>query len=105
MILPDDRTYWVKGEAKVFPDRVYVQFDRIFLDQLYPTPGHVPSPICAVVVNEFSPKEFGEKTYAAFPIRGVEVDPSKVDHSPGATVLNDPMVHTYVQRPGARFPY
>ncbi|WP_257461885.1 serine/threonine-protein kinase [Archangium lipolyticum] len=105
MILPDDRTYWVKGEAKVFPDRVYVQFDRIYLDQLYPTRGRVPSPICAAAVDQGSRKQFGVQTYAAFPIRGVEVDPTKVDHSPDAAVLNVPMVDTYVQRPGARFPY
>jgi serine/threonine-protein kinase len=104
MILPDDRIYWVKGEARVFPDLVYVHFDRIYLDQLHPTPGRVPSPICAVVVNEFSPKEFGVMTYAALPHRGVEIDPTRVDHSPDAALLNVPMVQVYVQRPGRRFP-
>jgi serine/threonine-protein kinase len=104
MILPDERTHRVTGEVKVLPDRVYVWFDRIYLDALYPTPGRVPSPICGVVVSERDLTKFGVQTHAASPARGVEVDPVKVDPSPDATVINAPMVDTYVQLPGRHFP-
>jgi serine/threonine-protein kinase len=104
MILPGERIYRVTGEARVLPDRVYVQFDRIYLDALYPTPGRAPSPICGVVVSERDRTKFGVQTHAASPARGVEVDPAKVDPSPDATVINAPMVDTYVQLPGRRFP-
>lgn len=100
----DKGSYRVKGQAKVFPDRVYIHFDWIYLDQPYPTPGRVPSPICAVALNLGSHKTLGVTTYAAFPMSGVEVDPTKVDPSPDAAVLNVPMVGAYVQRPGHHFP-
>lgn len=104
MVLPDERIYRVTGEAKVLPDRVYVQFDRIYLDALYPTPGRVPSPICGVVVSERDRTKFGVQTRATSKAKGDEVDPAKVDPSPDATVINAPLVDTYVQLPGRRFP-
>jgi serine/threonine-protein kinase len=93
----------VTGEAKVFPDRVYIQFDRIYLDETWPTRGRVPSPICAVAVHNYG-EEFGEPTFAAMPNGGVEVDPAKVDRSPDAAVINSKGIPVYVQRPGFRFP-
>jgi serine/threonine-protein kinase len=93
----------VTGEAKVFPDRVYIQFDRIYLDQTHPTPGRVPTPICAVAVHDYG-EEFGVPTFAARPNGGVEVDPAKVDRSPDATVINSKGIPVYIQRPGVRFP-
>lgn len=106
MLLPDKSIRRVAGEAKVLPDRVYVQFDRIYLDGAYPaTPGRVPTPICAVVVSERDWTKFGVLTYAASPDEGGQgVDPAKVEHGADTTVLNAPMVDTYVQLPGRRFP-
>lgn len=105
MSLPDGKIYRVTGEAKVLPDRVYVQFDRIYLDGSYPTtPGRVPSPICGVIVSERDRTKFGVQTYAASKVRGVEVDPAKVDHSPDAAVIAAPLVDMYVQLPDRHFP-
>jgi eukaryotic-like serine/threonine-protein kinase len=99
------QVHWVTGEAKVFPDRVYIQFDQIYLDAVYPTQGRVPSPICGVAVNDFDKTEFGVRTFAASPDPGVKVDPAKVVyHGPDAAILNAPTVDTYVQLPGRRFP-
>jgi serine/threonine-protein kinase len=89
----------VTGEAKVFPDRVYIQFDRIYLDEKHPTPGRVPTPICAVATDGWG-QEFGVPTFAAKPNGGVVLDPAKVDRSPGATVINGRGIPVYVQRPG-----
>jgi serine/threonine-protein kinase len=105
MYLPDGSIRQVSGEAKVLPDRVYVQFDRIYLDGVYPTPGRVPSPFCAVVVSERDRTRFGVLTYAASPDEGgAGVDPAQVEHGADTTVLNAPMVDTYVQLPGHHFP-
>ena len=93
----------VTGEANVFPDRVYIQFDRIYLDETHPTPGRVPTPICAVASDDWG-QEFGVPTFAAKPNGGVEVDPAKVDRSPDAAVINGRGIPVYVQRPGFRFP-
>ncbi|WP_158502153.1 serine/threonine-protein kinase [Vitiosangium sp. GDMCC 1.1324] len=105
IFLPDESIRRVTGEAKVLPDRVYVQFDRIYLDGLYPsTPGRMATPICAVVVSDLDRTKFGVLTHAALPDEGVEVDPSKVDRIPDAAVINAPMVDTYVQVPDRHFP-
>lgn len=113
MFLPDGQydwetseakqVHWVTGEAKVFPDRAYIQFDRIYLDAVYPTPGRVPCPICGVALGEFDRTQFGVEHF--FPHPGAEVDPAKVVyHGPDAAILNAPTVRTYVQLPGRRFP-
>ena len=106
MLLPDKSIRRVVGEAKVLPDRVYVQFDRIYLDGAYPaTPGRVPSPVCAVVVSERDWTKFGVLTYAASPDEGGSgVDPARVEHGADTAILNAPMVDTYVQLPGRHFP-
>jgi serine/threonine-protein kinase len=107
MFLPgDERSYRVTGEAKVFQKRFYVQFDRIYLDALYPTPGIVPSPICAVVVSEREPtKKFGVLTYEIDKPIGAELDPAKVVYrGADAAILNAQLVDVYVQLPGRRFP-
>jgi serine/threonine-protein kinase len=99
------QVHWVTGEAKVFPDRVYIQFDRIYLDAVYPTPGSIPSPICGVAVNDFDRTQFGLRTFAADPDRGAKIDPALVVyHGPDAAILNTPTVDTYVQLPERRFP-
>ncbi len=102
MFVAEDRIYRVAGEAKVFPDRAYIQFDRIYPDQTYPTPGRFPAPLCAVAVSERG-TQFGVYTHEAVQIRGVEVDPARVDHSPDAAILNFSRVTVYVQLPGRRF--
>ncbi|HYO64589.1 MAG TPA: serine/threonine-protein kinase [Archangium sp.] len=109
MFLPDQETsYRVTGEAKVFQKRFYAQFDRIYLDALYPTPGRVPSPICAVVVSDIEPTKFGVLTYEGYESSnhpGVEIDPAKVVYrGPGAAILIAQLVRTYVQLPGRHFP-
>ncbi|QRK10991.1 hypothetical protein JQX13_13520 [Archangium violaceum] len=105
MLLPDGSIRRVTGEAKVFPDRVYARFDRIYLDGLYPeTPGRVPSPICAVVVSDRDRTKFGVLTHAASPDRGAEVDPAKVVRGRDFAVLNAPLVFAYVQLPDRHFP-
>ncbi|MFE8604060.1 serine/threonine protein kinase [Archangium violaceum] len=107
MFLPgDERSYRVTGEAKVFQNRFYVQFDRIYLDALYPTPGRVPSPICAVVVSEREPtKKFGVLTYESEHPLGAEIDPAKVVYrGADSTILNAHMADVYVQLPGRQYP-
>ncbi|AKI98951.1 serine/threonine-protein kinase [Archangium gephyra] len=107
MFLPgDERSYRVTGEAKVFQKRFYAQFDRIYLDALYPTPGIVPSPICAVVVSDREPtKKFGVLTYEVDKPIGAELDPAKVVYrGADAAILNAQLVDVYVQLPGRHFP-
>ncbi|QRK10993.1 serine/threonine protein kinase [Archangium violaceum] len=105
MRLPDGSIRRVTGEAKVLPDRVYAQFDRIYLDGLYPeTPGRVPSPICSVIVSEYDRTELGILTHAALPYRGAEVDPAKVVRGRDFAVINAPLVFAYVQLPDRHFP-
>jgi serine/threonine-protein kinase len=105
MDLPDGKIHRVTGELKVFQDRVYIQFDRIYLDALYPEPGRVPSPLCAVLVSARDMTLFGEKTFEAEQPHGARVDPSKVVHrGPDAAVMSAAYVSVYVQAPGRRFP-
>ena len=100
-----EHVHWVSGEAKGFPDRVYIQFDRIFLDAVYPTQGRVPSPICGVAVSDLDRTQFGVRTFAASPDPGVKIDPAKVVYQgPDAAILNIPRVDTYVQLPEHHFP-
>ncbi len=100
------QVHWVTGEAKVFPDRVYIQFDRIYLDAIYPTQGRVSSPICGAAVSDLDRTELGVPPFTVRPpVPGAEVDPAKVVyHGPDAAILNAPTVDTYVQLPERRFP-
>jgi eukaryotic-like serine/threonine-protein kinase len=105
MVLPDERIHRVTGEARVFQKRLYVQLDRIYLDALYPTPGQVPSPICAVVVSDMERTKFGVLTYEGAKTVGGEIDPAKVVYrGADAAILVAQLVVTYVQLPGRRFP-
>ncbi|MGZ3459088.1 MAG: serine/threonine protein kinase, partial [Archangium sp.] len=61
LILPDETGLKVTGEAKVFPDRVYISFDRV-----YPTPAGPPTPLCGVALNDDTDR-FGVTTHAALP--------------------------------------
>lgn len=97
LILNDEDFFKVTGEAKVFPDRVYIYFDR-----LRPTPEDPPVPFCGAALND-SRNHFGVLTWAAFPQKGALVDPAKVDRSPDAAVLNFPIVFTYIQGPDNKF--
>ena len=88
----------VTGEAKVFPDRVYFSFDRV-----YPTPEGPPVPFCGVALND-NRDRFGVTTHAALPpAHGLDIVPAKVDRSPDAAVLRFPIVFTYVQGPEGSF--
>jgi serine/threonine-protein kinase len=105
MDLHDGKIHRVTGELKVFQDRIYIQFDRIYLDALYPEPGRVPSPLCAVLVSARDWTLFGEKTFEADPPHGARIDASKVVHrGPDAAVMSAAYVTVYVQAPGRRFP-
>ncbi|OJT26732.1 hypothetical protein BO221_01510 [Archangium sp. Cb G35] len=98
MILNDEKVLKVTGEAKVFPDRVYISFDRV-----YPTPEGAPVPFCGVALND-NKERFGVTTHAALPpAHGLDIVPAKVDRSPDAAVLRFPIVYTYVQGPGGTF--
>lgn len=98
MLLNDEQALKVTGEAKVFPDRVYISFDRV-----YPTPEGPPVPFCGVALND-NRDRFGVTTHAALPpTLGLDIDPAKVDRSPDATVLRWPIVYTYVQSPEGSF--
>jgi serine/threonine-protein kinase len=106
MELPDRRMYWVSGEAKVFQERVYMQFDQLYLDALYPTRGRVPSPICAVAVSQRDRTKLGVFMYRVDdPSTAKFIDPSKVVYrGSDAAIIGTRMVDTYVQLPGRRFP-
>ncbi|HEX5753209.1 MAG TPA: protein kinase [Archangium sp.] len=98
MPLNDKESLKVTGEAKVFPDRVYISFDRV-----YPTPEGPPVPFCGVALND-NRDRFGVTTHAALPpTLGLDIDPAKVDRSPDAAVLRWPIVYTYVQSPEGSF--
>jgi hypothetical protein len=98
MILNDEEALKVTGEAKVFPDRVYFSFDRV-----YPTPEGPPVPFCGVALND-NRDRFGVTTHAALPpAHGLDIVPAKVDRSPDAAVLRFPIVYTYVQSPEGTF--
>jgi hypothetical protein len=94
----DDDLYWMTGEARVFPDRIYVQFDRIYLDAKWPTRGSTPSPICVTVTDYFD-YQYGVATFAARPGGGVVLDPARVDRSPDAAIINVPRVNARAQLP------
>jgi serine/threonine-protein kinase len=98
LVLQDETILRVTGEAKVFPDRVYISFDRV-----YPKPEGPPEPLCGVVLNDDTDR-FGVTTHAALPpTTGLHIDPERVDRSPDATVLRFPMVYTYIQGPKGSF--
>ncbi|HYO57266.1 hypothetical protein, partial [Archangium sp.] len=98
LILNDTEGLKVTGEAKVFPDRVYIAFDRV-----YPKPEGPPEPLCGVVLNDDTDR-FGVTTHAALPpTTGLHIDPARVDRSPDATVIRFPIVYTYVQGPEGSF--
>ncbi len=105
MDLPDGKIHWVAGELKVFEDRVYIQFDRIYLDALYPERGRVPTPLCAALISWRDMTKFGEKTFEADPPDGPGIDESKVVYrGRDAAVMSAAYVTVYVQAPGRRFP-
>jgi serine/threonine-protein kinase len=81
----------ITGEAVTTPNRVYMQFDRVYL------PDGSSRPICGVAVDDLH--EYGIATYARLPIHGAKVDPARVDKSPGSVVLNDPRFETVLQGP------
>ncbi|QRN94871.1 protein kinase [Archangium violaceum] len=81
----------ITGEAVTTPNRVYIQFDRLYL------PDGTLMPICGVAVDDLS--QYGIPTYAKLPIEGGKVDPAMVDKSPGSVVLNDPAFETVLQGP------
>jgi serine/threonine-protein kinase len=97
LIVNDEDFFKVTGEAKVFPDRVYIYFDR-----LHPTPEGPPVPFCGAALND-DRNQFGVETWAAWPQKGALVDPARVDRSPDAAVLNFPIVFTYIQGPDNKF--
>ena len=110
LILSDETGRKVMGEAKVFPDRVYISFDRVYpnrvytsSDRVYPTPEDPPEPLCGVALNDDTDR-FGVTTHAALPpTTGLEIDPARVDRSPDAAVLRWPIVYTYIQGPEGTF--
>ncbi|AKJ01675.1 serine/threonine-protein kinase [Archangium gephyra] len=81
----------ITGEAVTTPNRVYIQFDRLYLSDgtMYP--------ICGVAVD--GKHQYGIPTYAKLPMHGAKVDPARVDKSPGSAVLNDPRFETVLQGP------
>ena len=81
----------VTGEAVTLPHRVYMQFDRLHL------PDGSSLPICGVAVDGLH--QYGIATYEKFPIPGAQVDPARVDKSPGSVVLADPRFETVLVGP------
>ncbi|OJT21057.1 hypothetical protein BO221_29720 [Archangium sp. Cb G35] len=81
----------ITGEAVTTPHRVYIQFDRLYLQDgtMYP--------ICGVALDGLH--QYGIPTYAKLPMHGAKVDPARVDKSPGSVVLNDPRFETVLQGP------
>ncbi|WP_052519028.1 serine/threonine protein kinase [Archangium violaceum] len=81
----------ITGEVVTTPQRVYIQFDRLYLSDgtMYP--------ICGVALD--GKHQYGIPTYAKFPMHGAKVDPARVDKSPGSVVLNDPRFETVLQGP------
>ncbi|HZH15448.1 MAG TPA: serine/threonine-protein kinase [Archangium sp.] len=106
MELPGGSIHWVTGVARVYQGRIYMEFDRIFLDALHPIRGSTPTPLCAVAVDGQNWRklgvgnvEYGMYTSAQY------VDPAKlVFKGPDAAILPTRLVDTYVQVPGRRFP-
>jgi eukaryotic-like serine/threonine-protein kinase len=81
----------ITGEAVTTPNRVYIQFDRLYLSD------GTSYPICGVAVDGLH--QYGIPTYAKLPMHGAKVDPARVDKSPGSAVLNDPRFETVLQGP------
>ena len=81
----------ITGEAVTMPNRVYIQFDRLYLSD------GTSYPICGVAVD--GKHQYGIPTYAKLPMHGAKVDPARVDKSPGSAVLNDPRFETVLQGP------
>jgi eukaryotic-like serine/threonine-protein kinase len=81
----------ITGEAVTTPNRVYIQFDRLYLSD------GTTYPICGVAVD--GKHQYGIPTYAKLPMHGAKVDPARVDKSPGNAVLNDPRFETVLQGP------
>jgi serine/threonine-protein kinase len=81
----------ITGEAVTTPNRVYIQFDRLYM------PDGTTYPICGVAVD--GKHQYGIPTYAKLPMHGAKVDPARVDKSPGSAVLNDPRFETVLQGP------
>jgi len=110
LILSDETGRKVTGEAKVFPDRVYISFDRVYpdrvytsSDQVFPTPEGPPEPLCGVALNDNTDR-FGVTTHAALPpTTGLEIDPARVDRSRDAVILRRPIMYTYIQSPEGTF--
>ncbi|MCY1083679.1 serine/threonine protein kinase [Archangium lansingense] len=106
IVIPGGRIHWVTGEARVYQGRIYMEFDRIYLDALHPTPGRVPSPLCAVAVDNRNWRKLGVKNFElGMPTNIQFADPAKVVYrGPDAAILDTLLVDTYVQLPGRRFP-
>ena len=81
----------ITGTVMTMPHRVYIQFDWLQM------PDGSSLPICGVAVDGLH--QYGIPTYAKLPIRGVKVDPAKVDQSPGSVVLNHPRFETVLVGP------
>ncbi|HZH77493.1 MAG TPA: protein kinase [Archangium sp.] len=81
----------VTGEVMTWPQRVYIQLDRLHL------PDGSSLPICGVAVDILH--QYGVPTLAKVPVEGVEVDPEKVDRSPGSVVLVGARFNTVLQFP------
>ncbi|HSP79248.1 MAG TPA: serine/threonine-protein kinase, partial [Myxococcaceae bacterium] len=95
----------VTGVAKVFPDRVYVQLDRIYLDSSHTrgpdgvaTPGSEEAPICAVVMN-MNYSAYGINTFTDIEGHRDRVDLEKVDRGPEAAMLHSPLLNVRLQFP------
>ena len=106
LILNGEEGLKVTGEAKVFPDRVYIFFDRVYPNRVTQenlTPEGAPVPFCGVALND-DVDRFGVTAHAALPrAQGLEIDPTRVDRSPEATILRWPIVNTYIQGPEGTF--
>jgi serine/threonine-protein kinase len=81
----------ITGVAETLPHRLYMRFDRLHL------PDGTTLPICGVALD--GKHQYGIATWAKFAIPGSNVDPARVDPSPGSVVLNDPRFETVLQGP------
>ena len=81
----------ITGEAVVTPNRVYLQFNQLHLQD-----GSI-WPICGVAVDGLH--QYGLPTWEKTPMRGLIVDPTLIDKSPGSVVLNFPRFDTVLQVP------
>jgi serine/threonine-protein kinase len=81
----------ITGVAETLPHRLYMRFDHLHL------PDGTTLPICGVALD--GKHQYGIATWAKFAIPGSNVDPARVDPSPGSVVLNDPRFETVLQGP------